>query len=655
MRGFDSLLTVAIGHQIIQHKIGREGKEFDPKQSLDEPIVNGLVRGMKAGRFLQAYGYDTFEPKERVWQKSSIGGVRKFAIEMVRNTRDLSSWMYPEDYIKGKDKYLEYEKLPIIPIDMLGRILGASDPLEVPMRKGETDLAAKLRDRESQIYKSIAYFQCTTFNNIEISEIINEEASNIPNDNDPAEKAAQLKGYGSFDRRWWSFTENAISPDIATVFSDFLVEKEIIKPNAFTGRGSRKKNANEKILLRKKICSLILAYAILYCGEECLIPRNKKGEIKRFIIVFRTAIETFSSIASYSRCLSCRECQNELLERFLKVLGLTLEVENDDRNQSELSDEPPPFSGKTVPPYYRDINTIDVCLEKVYEWLDESDSKPYSYLGLLPIIKIGDLRSFERKEIENYRVLQEIFTEYVSRTKETKPLNIGVFGPAGSGKTFAVKSIVKEVFKNPEDIQFLTFNLSQFLGPQDLVDAFEEIQDVGIQGKMPVVFWDEYDTTLNNTKLAWLSYFLGPMNDGLYFSKERSRRLPKAIFVFAGSMFASFTDMHSLDQEAAREIALKANGPRNKSASDTQLGSRGLFATDDWIASKGADFKSRLTGTLDVLGVNRIELDHPHMHPAFDVYGHFIRRAIILRNQLERIQEELFDFGMKLRIPANVA
>jgi hypothetical protein len=40
----------------------------------------------------------------------------------------------------------------------------------------------------------------------------------------------------------------------------------------------------------------------------------------------------------------------------------------------------------------------------------------------------------------------------------------------------------------------LTFNLSQFESPDELQNAFHQIRDLNLHGKMPLVFWTNLTT-----------------------------------------------------------------------------------------------------------------------------------------------------------------
>lgn len=219
----------------------------------------------------------------------------------------------------------------------------------------------------------------------------------------------------------------------------------------------------------------------------------------------------------------------------------------------------------------------------------------------VPLGRFGYLLTVDRQEIEAFRSVRALVLEY-SRTWSQKPISIAVFGSPGSGKSFGVSEAAKSLL--PGEIQELTFNLSQFEGPKDLLDAFHQVRDAGIGGKLPLVFFDEFDTSLGDQKLGWLAYFLAPMQNGTFQEGQVTHPIGRAIFVFAGGTSARIEDF-----------------------------GKGLSA-DELRQAKGPDFLSRLKGFINILGPNPDEGRE-------DPYA-IIRRAILLRSMLRRGTPGLF-------------
>lgn len=230
----------------------------------------------------------------------------------------------------------------------------------------------------------------------------------------------------------------------------------------------------------------------------------------------------------------------------------------------------------------------------------------------LPVASFGGLETADRREIEGFRGISNLLQEYIDK-RESKPLSFAVFGPPGSGKSFGVKEIAKGLSR---DAEIKTFNLSQFGSPTELIAAFHQVRDLGLSGKLPVIFWDEFDTKLH-TDLGWLRYFLEPMQDGTFLEDQITHPIGRAIFVFAGGTRASFERFsHPKDAVAFRD-------------------------------AKGPDFVSRLRGFLNILGPNPIG-----GNPEQDK-GHVIRRAILLRSMLSRTYPNLLN-GDKVQMDDGV-
>ena len=235
---------------------------------------------------------------------------------------------------------------------------------------------------------------------------------------------------------------------------------------------------------------------------------------------------------------------------------------------------------------------------------------PQEALTDVPQLSIGDLFTVDREEIEAYRSIKVLLTEYVERTPST-PISIAVFGSPGSGKSFGVKEIVKTI-GGKKKIKALTFNLTQFAKAEDLRGAFHQVRDVSLRGEIPLVFWDEFDTTYGEKALGWLRYFISPMQDGEFQEDQITHPIGTSIFVFAGGTATS------------KDEFVKPG------------------ATEERKALKVPDFISRLKGFLNVTGPNRRSPDgDPH---------YLIRRAIVLRSMLERHCPDLFRKDGKRKI-----
>ncbi|WP_052220587.1 RyR domain-containing protein [Clostridium homopropionicum] len=245
-----------------------------------------------------------------------------------------------------------------------------------------------------------------------------------------------------------------------------------------------------------------------------------------------------------------------------------------------------------------------------------------SSLKFIPIAQFGNLQTVDRTEIESYRSIKNLMVEYISSKNVVRPLSIAVFGTPGSGKSFGVTEVAASI--SPGLIEKLNFNLSQFRNPLDLINAFHKVRDLSLEGKIPLIFFDEFDSAFEG-KLGWLKYFLAPMQDGVFREGDSIHPIGKAIFVFAGgtnSTFGEFCGEHIQDETAKNKFLLEFKG------------------------AKGPDFISRLRGYVDILGPNQTDAEWDQLF--------IIRRAMLLRSLLERKVPHLINDNSEAQIDNGV-
>ncbi len=232
---------------------------------------------------------------------------------------------------------------------------------------------------------------------------------------------------------------------------------------------------------------------------------------------------------------------------------------------------------------------------------------PAAALHDVPLGQFGKLLTVDRQEIESLRSIRALIAEYCGQEQPPRPLNIAVFGTPGSGKSFGVWEAAQGV--RPGQMEKLEFNLSQLTSPDDLLVALHRVRDVGLAGKIPLAFWDEFDATLQDTPLGWLRYFLAPMQDGKFLEGQLTHPIGRAIFVFAGGTSATLDEF-------------------NRGSTDA-----------DFRNAKGPDFVSRLKGYVNVMGPNR---RRPAGQPVSEEDPYYVvRRAFLLRAMLKRDAKQL--------------
>ena len=209
----------------------------------------------------------------------------------------------------------------------------------------------------------------------------------------------------------------------------------------------------------------------------------------------------------------------------------------------------------------------------------------------IPSARFGYLVTVDRNEIERYRAIRNLMEEYLNTKNPKRPLSIAVFGKPGSGKSFGVTQIANCL--DPNKITKVEFNLSQMQTNDELMRAFERVQDLVLDGKIPLVFFDEFDSDRDGVALGWLKSFLAPMQDGA-FNHNGIHPIGKCIFIFAGGVFTTFDDFGK-EQDNTR--------------------------------AKVRDFISRLRGYVNIQGPNPLD-DKDE--------SYIIRRAVLIRSLIER-------------------
>lgn len=231
---------------------------------------------------------------------------------------------------------------------------------------------------------------------------------------------------------------------------------------------------------------------------------------------------------------------------------------------------------------------------------------PEEALKDVPWGQFGNLMTVDRQEIESFRSIRSLIKEYCQTPNQKKPLSIAVFGAPGSGKSFGIIEVANSIM--PGQVEVREVNLSQMRHPDELLAVLHQVRDINLGGKIALVFWDEFDTTLNDAPLGWLRHFLAPMQDGRFQEGQLIHPIGRAIFIFAGGTSASIEGFgKNLDENRFRQ-------------------------------AKGPDFVSRLKGFVNILGPDPVvKQGQGSADPYF-----IIRRALVLRSLFKRNTPALF-------------
>jgi hypothetical protein len=274
--------------------------------------------------------------------------------------------------------------------------------------------------------------------------------------------------------------------------------------------------------------------------------------------------------------------------RILPILG------NTNKNTVETAFEIPSVQNDIDPGFWCVTNNINN--KRIFDLAFDYVQKGSKVITGLPQLSFGNLTTIDRQEIEAYQNIRNLILNY-TLSDNVRPLSIAVFGAPGSGKSFGVTEIAKNIL--PGKVEKVEFNVSQFTDNAELGAAFQKVRDITLHGKLPLVFFDEFDSD----RLRWLKSFLMPMQDGKFKDESGEHPLGKCILVFAGGTsanFEQFTSPMTSEDEGERKTFRDLKVP---------------------------DFISRLRGTINVLGPNpQNENDQNYM----------LRRALLLRSLCER-------------------
>lgn len=267
-------------------------------------------------------------------------------------------------------------------------------------------------------------------------------------------------------------------------------------------------------------------------------------------------------------------------------------------------------SGKDV---QEKLGYMSVILSVLKDLKEEVNHK--NGFNELRLFQVGALRTTDPAEIAPVVTMQGVMDSYVSKESYKRPLCIGVFGPPGSGKSFAVEEVARVISRKMHDnpFEFFQFNLTQFSGPEEINSAIDLVRASVAKGKVPIAFWDEFDCRYDGNEFGYLRYFLPSMQDGVTYVHGIPQYIGRSIFVFAGGVKESWGYMEALLDQADRDALRRVK------------------------TLKIPDFMSRLRVVLDIDGIGipqNLFRDSASEKDLEELRRILLKRAFIIAHQM---------------------
>jgi len=91
----------------------------------------------------------------------------------------------------------------------------------------------------------------------------------------------------------------------------------------------------------------------------------------------------------------------------------------------------------------------------------------------------------------------------------------------------------------------LIFDLNDYHSFDEILEAFELINSTASNNIIPVVFWKNFESEIENQYFGWLRMFLAPMQDAIIYIKNKKMNVAPAIYIFATNYSDNYKDLDS--------------------------------------------------------------------------------------------------------------
>ncbi|KAL4732989.1 hypothetical protein BDV11DRAFT_200965 [Aspergillus similis] len=155
-----------------------------------------------------------------------------------------------------------------------------------------------------------------------------------------------------------------------------------------------------------------------------------------------------------------------------------------------------------------------------------------------PTARFGELTVVDRADIQSCNLMFKRIKTYLG-SRPKAPLNIGVLGKRGSGRSFAALQVATAAaIACDSEVRFFEIYLTASSHYADILRLLEEIRETTIAGRLPLVYLDASDDPLASPPPAWISQLLFPLLQGIFQDHGVTRRIGHSVFLLASSLSA---------------------------------------------------------------------------------------------------------------------
>lgn len=135
--------------------------------------------------------------------------------------------------------------------------------------------------------------------------------------------------------------------------------------------------------------------------------------------------------------------------------------------------------------------------------------------------------TLDRNHAQQLRGIIEKINRYSADQSQTHPLNFLMIASPGAGKSHMIECIASSMHATGNAI---TFNMATMGQNEDLIHAIDEARNIKIRDRLPIIFFDEFDTDRSKLPLLLPLLWDGRINIG-----SRDLRIGRSVFFLAGS------------------------------------------------------------------------------------------------------------------------